>query len=539
MRHRVTAVTAVLAGLAAAAVVGAEALPAAAAVSARQLGSAVSAASEPSVTIKAIDREGKAVAVTASLESVASYTVQDTLTSNHATKVPAGTYNIAAWVWEPDKKAATLVDRAITITSPVTVTFDARPGKLVRFTVNDSTVAQDAVLAEPFSAATGEATWWNNSYGPIDGPAVYVVPGALPSGWDLLLQANLVRHETNNTASPVEYDLVKILSGSVPSNLNFASTRAGLAQEHVTIRDFGQGTDGVVFAPNEYGDGSSYGVLPSAEFGQDNVRTPASVDAFFSPGYRWESVGYAAGDDVYGTAPLLAGHTYGQTFNAAVFSPSPLFGPAVYGNSLQTTEAFGNDLLVDAANQGGGSTGLYPVDPQGWLYEGSKLIEHASGYNADFTAKIPASAQTYTMKVEATRVNGNNIPVSGIAKSVTATYTFKTKVGDTSLPDTNFWPRIIPQGVSEKNAAAPGSKTTVPITFNTLNGVIAAHDVAVWASVNGGSTWTPLRVTHSGSTWSVSVDNPKKAGYVSLKVQGEDAAGFKATVTAINAYAVS
>lgn len=29
------------------------------------------------------------------------------------------------------------------------------------------------------------------------------------------------------------------------------------------------------------------------------------------------------------------------------------------------------------------------------------------------------------------------------------------------------------------------------------------------------------------------------AGYVSLKVQGEDAAGFKATVTAINAYAVS
>src|SRR5215472_6541069 len=249
MRRRVAAVTAVLVGSVAAGV-SAVALPAGAAVGARQLGSAASATTEPSVTIKAIDREGNGVPVIASLESADSFAVQDTLTSAHATKVPAGTYNIAAWVWEPNKKAATLVDRPITISSSsVTVTFDARPGKRVRFTVNDTTVAQNSVLAEPFSAVTGQATWWNNSYGPISGAAVYVVPGTLPSGWDLFLQANLVRHETNNAASPVQYDLVKILPGSVPSNLTFASTRAGLAQDHVTIRDFGQGTDGVVFAP--------------------------------------------------------------------------------------------------------------------------------------------------------------------------------------------------------------------------------------------------------------------------------------------------
>ena len=149
------------------------------------------------------------------------------MTSAHAAKVPAGTYNIAAWVWEPNKKAATLVDRAITITSSVTVTFDARPGKLVRFTVNDSTVSQDGVLAEPFSPVTGEPAQWNNGFGPIDGAAVYVVPGTLPSGWDLLLQANLLRREADTVASPVEYNLVKILSGSIPSNLTFASTRAG------------------------------------------------------------------------------------------------------------------------------------------------------------------------------------------------------------------------------------------------------------------------------------------------------------------------
>ena len=98
---------------------------------------------------------------------------------------------------------------------------------------------------------------------------------------------------------------------------------------------------------------------------------------------------------------------------------------------------------------------------------------------------------------------------------------------------------MVPQGVSEKNTAAGGSKTSVPITFDTLNGAIAAHDVAVWASVNGGKTWTPQRVIQSGNTWTIAVNNPTAAGYVSLKVQGEDSLGFEATVAAINAYAVS
>ncbi len=541
MRRRVAVVTAVLLGSVAAGV-GAGSVPAGASVGAREAGAATSAASEPSVTVRAIDREGKAAAVTASLESAASYGIQDTLTSAHATKVPTGTYNVAAWVWEPNKKAATLVDRAITITSSVTMTFDARPGNPLRFTVNDSTVVAHGLYAEPFNAVFGEPATWGSGFGPINGPAVYVAPGKLPSGWDVILEANLVRPETGDTASPVEYELVKVLSGSIPANLTFASTRAGLAHDHVTIRDFGQGTDGVMFAPYEYGDSPSHTNLWGASFGQDNVRTPASLDFFFSPGYRWESADFAAGDDEYGASPLLAGHTYGQTFDAAVFSPSPLFGPAVYGSTLYFTETFGNSLLVDAGNQdpGSESVGLAEtIRPQGWLYEGSKLIAHASGYNAKFSVKIPAATQTYTMKVEATRAYSDDVPITGLAKSVTATYTFRAAAGETTLAANTFWPRMIAQGVSEKNAAAGGSRTTVPITFDTVSGTIAAHDVAVWSSVNGGKTWTALRVTHSGSTWSVTVDNPRKAGYVSLRVQGEDAAGFKATVSAINAYAVS
>jgi hypothetical protein len=263
------------------------------------------------------------------------------------------------------------------------------------------------------------------------------------------------------------------------------------------------------------------------------VLAPASVDVFFSPGYRWESYGYAAGDDVYGSQPLLAGRTYGQTFNAAVFSPSPSFGPMVEGNSLGTTDAFVEGFLVDAANRGATSTGVSQIYPQGWLYEGSKLLAHVSGGDGRVAAKIAATAHTYTLKVEATRPGG------GISKSVTASYTFTAKAGNTSLQTSNFSPRMLPQNLSASNAAAAGSTTSVPITFSTVNGVIAAHDVAVWASSNGGKTWSALKVAHHGSAWTVSVANPKAAGYVSLRVQGEDAAGSKTEVTVIDAYGVS
>lgn len=543
MRRCMAAVAAVLTGSVAAGV-GVAALPARAAAGGVRAGAGVSAAAgQPSVTVRAIDREGKAVPVAASLDPAVGYGSDRTLTSAHATKVAAGSYNVAAWVWEPGGKAVTLVDRGVTITGSTTVTFDARPGRQLRFTVNDATVAVHGLYAEPFSATSDEPAIWRNSFGPVNGPAVYLVPGPLPTGWDVILQANLVRPERDNAASPVEYELVKTLSGSIPADLTFASTRAGLAQDHVTIRDFGQGGDGEVFSPFRYSGNPSDSNLWGAEFGQNNVRTPASVDVYFSPGYRWESVGFAASDDEYGTQTLRAGRTYAQTFNAAVFSPSPLLGPSVYGSSLFLNQTFGNDLLVDAAGQGAGSESVGLGEtwfrPQGWLYRGNTLIDHVSGYGATFSVKIPATTQTYTMKFEETRTYPGNVPMTGLADAVTATYTFRAAAGQNTLVASDFWPRMVPQGVSEKNTAAGGSRTTVPITFDTATGAIPAHDVAVWASVNGGRTWSALKVAHSGSTWTVSVANPKKAGYVSLRVQGEDAAGFKAVVTAYHAYAVS
>ncbi|HEY6789428.1 MAG TPA: hypothetical protein VI365_19180 [Trebonia sp.] len=82
----------------------------------------------------------------------------------------------------------------------------------------------------------------------------------------------------------------------------------------------------------------------------------------------------------------------------------------------------------------------------------------------------------------------------------------------------------------------------MPITFDTRVGAIAVHGVKVWASTDGGKTWTARTaqaVGNSGSTWTVTIVNPGKAGYVSLRVQGTGASGATALVTVINAYRVS
>jgi hypothetical protein len=196
------------------------------------------------------------------------------------------------------------------------------------------------------------------------------------------------------------------------------------------------------------------------------------------------------------------------------------------GKSVPVSAAFqspASDAVHDTLSSGHAArvpAGSYVV--AAWVWEPDRVA-----------AKIAATAHTYTLEVEATRPGG------GISKSVTASYTFTAKAGNTSLQTSNFSPRMLPQNLSASNAAAAGSTTSVPITFSTVNGVIAAHDVAVWASSNGGKTWSALKVAHHGSTWTVSVANPKAAGYVSLRVQGEDAAGSKTEVTVIDAYGVS
>jgi hypothetical protein len=476
------------------------------------------AVSNPAITIKAKDREGKLVPVTASLQSpnLGPGFVDEMLTSAHPTRVPPGIYNIAAWVQEPNLKGQTLVDRAITISNSVTVTFDARKGHLIRFTVNDPTVRQDYVLAEPFTFNASEAFDGINFPEP---QPTYAVPGTMAPGYYLALQADLVR--PNAHPSPVEYQFYRLIKGVIPANLTFTADKAKLASDRVTVKQIDPGaTGGVLFRPLPP-------TLPAFAFGQSGT-PPFTVDFHFTPGYAWWSQTWS-GTSNLNSRQVLGAHQYAQTFDSAVFGPSPSFGKDVENGRLEGPQGA---LFVDPTQELDASAG-HIGSLQTWLYEGTKLLAHSK--NGTVSVAISPSPRWYTMRVQASRGPG-----ATLWKALYLSFNFKDSSQDPAALSKNFWPRIIPRGLSLRNAAAHGTKTTVPIWFtNGSDFNIGVSGVKVWASADGGKTWHALRVSSSGMRYTVVVQNPARPGFVSLRVQGTDSNGATASETVINAYRVS
>jgi hypothetical protein len=483
----------------------------------------------PSVTIKAIDREGKAVQVTASLDSAGSSTggVHDTLTSGHATAVPPGTYNVAAWVQEPSGDAQTLVDRELTVTKSTTVTFDARGGHRLSFTVNDKSVVLNGLEAEPYSPGTN--TWSFGGFNDSPAGGTYLTAGKLPSGWKIFLEGDLIRPAAvgGGALSPVEYDLIHVLQGSVPSNLTFFSATSGLAADHVTVRQLDPGVPGLVSFQPQLGNGSP---LPSSMWGQSGA-TPYSVDFHFTPGYSWApcvSYGSAVCEiQQLNTLPVFGVHRYSQTFGSAAFSPSTV-AVDVLGTRLDVEN--GQWLLNDPNFTGGG--GLTVASHSMALYQGGKLLKQSTGDLMHVT--IPYATNWYRLDITASRGPG-----ATLAKSLSASLTFPAAAQHNGLGEgvNSLWPQVLPT-LNWLNAAQHGSKTAVRVQFGQVYG-LSPTGVSVWASVNGGKNWYRQRVTHSGSSWLVTVTNPAKAGYVSLRVLTSESNGGTTEETLINAYRVS
>ena len=480
------------------------------------------AAANPAITIRAIDREGTVVPVTASLQSpvISPTSIDDTLTSAHPTRVPRGTYNIAAWVFDPSG-GQTLVDRGITVTGSVTITFDARKGRPIRFVVDDPTVKQDAVQAEPFTR-TGIFAF-DGFGGPL--PVVpYVVPGPMGPGEYLSLEADLTRPDV--FPSPVDYVLVKVIRGVIPANPTFTVSTAKLASDNVTVKAVDPGGEEIVdFTPVAPGIPD----LPTGPFGQSGV-TPFSVQFHFTPGYRWQSMTDGTNNDNFPFTPLFGVHHYAQTFDSAAFGPGAGSGPVVAGSEIETTSPWLDQIFEDPTQEMDTSFGLDVDSSQTWLYRGSKLLAHGVNNNG-VSAKISATPHWYTFRARASRGPGTTL-----STSVALYFNFRAWANSQLDP---FWPRIIPNGLSAWNAARHGTRTAVRIFFSDLLHNIPAHEVRVWASADGGKTWQPLHVSQTGSRWTVIVTNPAKAGFVSLRVQGTDTHGSTARVTVTNAYAVS
>jgi hypothetical protein len=280
-------------------------------------------------------------------------------------------------------------------------------------------------------------------------------------------------------------------------------------------------------------------LLPATAYGQSG-KAPYHLDFHVTPGYQWTQ---CAGFGDYGCDALgrvnvpswRAGQHFAQTFGSAVFGPSAQIQADIAGSQLTVGARGGNWLLVDPAGDPY-SLGMPTATHDAWLYEGSKLL--GQGTDGTVAANLSSATHWYRLVIAASRGPG-----AGLSKSVRLSWNFPARAdgfaGGYYDYIYSFWPRIVPGGLSERNSEPRGTKTTVPMWFTNLSGNVAVRDVQVWASDNGGKTWAALRVSRSGSRWTFIVANPARAGYVSLRVRGTNAAGSTADVTIINAYAVS
>ncbi|MEV5709263.1 hypothetical protein [Actinoallomurus sp. NPDC052274] len=322
------------------------------------------------------------------------------------------------------------------------------------------------------------------------------------------------------TGSGVLYRLGTSYAGGIPAGVTQHVTKADLAEVKVTYRSFGDG-----MKVNPRCRGTAWG-------GDDEMwlDAPATLTEYVQPGAAckrelwYESSSHPLfGNVTLATRTYAKGTAPAETWNAAVFGPA---APGGYrtGDQLHYTPV---NLLSDApGNWGSDQFTIANVK----LRAGTKALG-LDAYEPDVT--LGKSATTYHLDVTATRdaaeaTLSDRVQVSWIFKSARTSK-------KTVLPLSTV--RFAPRGLDDRNAAAPGSTTEIPVRVVTNPGA-TAHAVTtltVEASTDGSKTWQTLPVVNG----TVSVTNPAEPGYVDLRATAVDSAGNQVTETVSRAYRVA
>jgi hypothetical protein len=169
------------------------------------------------------------------------------------------------------------------------------------------------------------------------------------------------------------------------------------------------------------------------------------------------------------------------------------------------------------------------------LYSGARLIARSQGGNLN--VRIPAARHWYSLHIDATRTPGATLSTQihaiwRVSAHGTANNFFFTPQLYAS--------QLLPGGLDWRNQAAAGVATPVALRLYSPDSItpMLLHVVRAQASSNDGKTWHSLTVRRQGNHYVLSVRNPQRAGFVSLRVYVEDGSGNSESLTVIHAYGV-
>ncbi|TDB88249.1 hypothetical protein [Actinomadura sp. 7K534] len=100
--------------------------------------------------------------------------------------------------------------------------------------------------------------------------------------------------------------------------------------------------------------------------------------------------------------------------------------------------------------------------------------------------------------------------------------------------------RLAVPGLSDDNAAAPGSESRIPVKVRPVEGLPTPEitSMSVETSADDGGTWQAAPSAEEDGTWIATVTNPDAPGFVSLRITATDADGNTVTQTVVRAYKV-
>lgn len=491
-----------------------------------------------SVRVAAISRSGGTSEVSGNAISLATGKVF-AINPGTPTALPPGKYVIGSYI--NDYPALTVAARTVTISGSTTVTFDARKGHKVGFSVGDATVSPVDLAVVPFARVKGkDKAFIRNSTQKWPAANTYVLPDSA-AGVRLGIHGVLAK---SDASAPVRYDLAYSLKG-MPAKVSFATTKAKLARVDLTVSTIDVDQNGSLELTAKQKD-----LTPITGVG---VGAPVlgKQTSYRTPGLQWGSVvsmnklgdssAFLTEDQKAKKLIYAAGKTYHEEWGNGVWAPHPT-SPAIYSQAGQLRIAGGPPIC---AFGGTGVTVIAPtgscqLQPQTFSYTLSQAGKKL-GQGETVTAAINASkAQWYTATMSATRDGTGDL-----ATSVTAKWYFQAGgryrkqvspkliiVGDNQVAPGYL--RIVPKGADERNRVAGGSKTAVSLSVLKFGKVKA---VSLQYSTDGGKTWKAVKVTRKGSAWVASVPAPA-SGAVSLKAKAKDAAGATVEQTVVNAYGV-
>jgi hypothetical protein len=420
--------------------------------------------------------------------------------------------------------------RRVTISRSQTIVLDARPGKLVKFSLG---VAGAQLTSQVVQACVGGNFVTGAPVGAGNGAVpLYVVPvraRGFGFGYD----------STWQTAA-ASYLISGQSTGGIPSTPHYWATPAGMAKVQLTLR-----------SGDAVGSYEDIRVIRQTKCGIQQflpVENPTgeSFTQYVSAGpYEIWTDGYRA--FWINNARYAARHSYSDTFGAAAWGPGQDF-PSVWEHELRFTSA---SPIGDPQHQ---SSECCDMSSMTLSYRGH-VIRHAvqSQYRElrTFTAHLPvSSAAWYTFNLVAWRhVPGLTVPANILSPRMTLSWHFRTSPEPGVPLDAKLMPvtatLFVPSGLDLQNQAAPGASTVVKVSVvrPRASGYISPPTYSlrtfeVQASVDDGSTWQTVKLVRHGSYWLATVPGAA-SGYVALRSTVIDSHGDKSVETIYRAYAIS